>query len=347
MNYVVDAAEFEDRWNTMLFTVSVNSTVLLLYALYVVLFIFSLYTLHQRKPAALKFLRVTSWLTFVLATCGILIVITTTGISMRMNYLLVRGSTDTAARLLSLYHALALAQDVILAVNNLVTDLLLLYRCYVIWGSRRRILVVPGLMMLATVVVACVTVLGYYHLIILSLDIDTRVPFIMGGATTILLTCLTGGRIWYIRREGRLLAQRMPRRLYDTAVAVILESGLLYCLCVIIYVISVSVPSSASTTIFNGVSWGLVQVGVNIVPTLIVVRVGLGRSTENTAPLSLSTTWNIASQIQDQDRRLQSVSFASGEGGRIQERKRRLGGDFAGISTMPESMDSQNASAMY
>ncbi|KAJ7438406.1 hypothetical protein B0H11DRAFT_2254695 [Mycena galericulata] len=325
MNYVVDAAEFEDRWNTMLFTVSVNSTVLLLYALYVVLFIFSLYTLHQRKPAALKFLRVTSWLTFVLATCGILIVITTTGISMRMNYLL----------------------DVILALNNLVTDLLLLYRCYVIWGSRRRILVVPGLMMLATVVVACVTVLGYYHLIILSLDIDTRVPFIMGGATTILLTCLTGGRIWYIRREGRLLAQRMPRRLYDTAVAVILESGLLYCLCVIIYVISVSVPSSASTTIFNGVSWGLVQVGVNIVPTLIVVRVGLGRSTENTAPLSLSTTWNIASQIQDQDRRLQSVSFASGEGGRIQERKRRLGGDFAGISTMPESMDSQNASAMY
>ncbi|KAJ7504905.1 hypothetical protein B0H11DRAFT_2221093 [Mycena galericulata] len=323
MNYVVDAADFEDQWSTMLFTVSVNSTVLLLYALYVVLFIFSLYTLHQRKPAVPKFLHVTSWIMFVLATCGTLIVITTTGISMRMNYLLVRGSTDAARRLLSLYHALALAQDVTLTINNLVTDFLLLYRCYMIWGSRRSFLVVPGLMMLATMVVGCVVVLGYYHLIELSLDIDPRVPFIMGGVTTILLTCLTGGRIWYIRREGRLLAWQTLRTRYDTAVAMILESGLLYCLCVIIYVISVSIPSSASTTIFNGVSWGLVQVGVNIVPTLIVVRVGLGRSTENTAPLSLerSMTWNVTSQIEGQDYHRQNASIASVDGGSIQERK--------------------------
>ncbi|KAJ7834199.1 hypothetical protein B0H14DRAFT_2798661 [Mycena olivaceomarginata] len=98
--------------------------------------------------------------------------------------------------------------------------------------------------------------------------------------------CLTAGRIWYIRREvQKLTGQRPLRQRYGTAVAIILESGILYCLCVIIYVISISTKqSSVFGTIFNGVAWGLVQVGVNIVPTLILVRVGLGRSTENSPP---------------------------------------------------------------
>ncbi|KAJ7455845.1 hypothetical protein FB451DRAFT_1564851 [Mycena latifolia] len=300
MNYVVDSAEFEDRWTTMLFTVSVNSTVLLLYALYVVLFSFSIYTLRRRTPAAAKFLLVPAWIMFLLATCGTVIVVTTTELSMRMNYLLVQGSSDSSARLLRLYHALALGQDVILAVNNLVTDLLFLYRCYVIWGSRKRILVVPGALILATVVVGCISVLRYYGVITSTSYIDTRVPFIMGGATNILLMCLTAGRIWYIRRKGQLLPGQTIRKRYDTAVAIILESGLIYCLCVIIYIISVSVNNSGSpfATIFNGVSWGLVQLGVNIVPTLILVRVGLGRSTENTAPFTMertTLTWNTSS----------------------------------------------------
>ncbi|KAJ6556643.1 hypothetical protein DFH09DRAFT_1317955 [Mycena vulgaris] len=227
MNYVVDSVEFEDRWNTMLFTVSVNSTVLLLYALYVVLFIFSVYTLHRRSPPAPKVFIATAWIMFLLATCGTVIVITTTGISMRMNYLLVQGSKDRPAHLLSLCHALALAQDVILAVNNLVTDLLFLYRCYVIWGSRRRVLVVPGFLILATVVVGCICGLGYYRLIKLNSYIDPRVPFIMGGTTNILMMCLTAGRIWYIRRKGQILTGHAFRRRYDTAVAIILESGLI------------------------------------------------------------------------------------------------------------------------
>ncbi|KAF8193635.1 hypothetical protein K438DRAFT_1761770 [Mycena galopus ATCC 62051] len=290
MDYVVDSAEFEDRWSTLSFTVSVNSATLALTlstALYVVLFLCSIHTLRRSVPGH-TLLVGAAWLMFLLATAGTIIVVSTTVISMRMVYLLVQDYLDSPARLLRLYQSLALRQDIILAVNN--------YIAVMIWGSRKTILVLPGIMILATVVGGCITGLGYYGLIKLNIPIDPRVPFVMGGITNILMMSLTAGRIWYIRRELRTVTGLRPlRQRYDTAVAIILESGILYCVCVIIYVISISISkSSLFGTIFNGVALGLVQVGVNIVPTLILVRVGMGRSTENTGPSI--TESNIESQ---------------------------------------------------
>ncbi|KAJ6452810.1 hypothetical protein C8R45DRAFT_1040165 [Mycena sanguinolenta] len=287
MNYVVDSTEFQDRWSTMLFTVSVNSTVLLLYALYVILFAYSVHTL-RRSVRGQNFLKGTAWIMFALATTGTVLVVSTTGISMRMVYLSVQGNTVIPGRLLKIYQSLALVQDIILVINNLVTDLLFLYRCYAIWGSRKMVLVLPVVMIVATVIDGCVTGLGYYGIVKLNIHIDPRVPFILGASTNILMMCLTAGRIWYIRREVRSLDTLKPlQQRYNTVVAIILESGILYCLCVIIYVISISTnQSSWFGTVFNGVAWGLVQLGVNIVPTLILVRVGMGRSTENNTTIS-------------------------------------------------------------
>ncbi|KAF7366060.1 hypothetical protein MVEN_00482200 [Mycena venus] len=288
MSYVVNSVEFEDRWTTMLFTVSLNSTELLLYAFFVISFLFSVHSLRQRMRGG-RMLITAAWVMFALATCSTSITSVATGISMRMVYLQVQGLTDMPARLLHLYQALALAQDILLALNNLLTDLLFLYRCYMIWGSRRTILILPAILILATVVIGCISGLGYYGIAKMSVVIDPRVPFSMGGLTNILLVCLTAGRIFYIRRELQTFTGHSFRKQYDTAVAIILESGLLYSLCVIIYVTSISIKStSASATIFNGVAWGLVQLGVNIVPTLILVRVGMGRSTENTPSMTLT-----------------------------------------------------------
>lgn len=303
MNYVVDSVEFEVRWSTMLFDVSVISTVLLLYALYVVLFLYSIHTLRRRIPGG-KILLVTAWTMFVLATCSTVNLSIATGISMRTVYLLVQGSRDTPAQLVRVYHALVLVQDIILAMNNLVTDLLFLYRCYLIWGSRRRILVLPGMFIFATVVVGSITGLEYAGSITSNSSIDRRVPVGMAGITNILLMCLTAGRIWYIRRQTRPLTGQSSQKRYGTAIAIIFESGVLYSLCVIIYVISTSINSAsasvslpqqthASRTIFKGVAWAMVQIGVNIVPTLILVRVGLGRSTENTLPTTLGSNFKV------------------------------------------------------
>ncbi|KAJ7272281.1 hypothetical protein C8J57DRAFT_279925 [Mycena rebaudengoi] len=258
-----------------------------LYAFYVVLFLYSIHTLRRRSPAARQVLLVAAWIMFLLGTCGALIAIISASVAMRMIYLLVQGSTKTSVHLINVYHALALTQDVILAINNLVTDLVFLYRCYVIWGSHRKIIVLPAILILATVAVGCISGLGYYGIIKLGVSVDPRVPFSMGAATNVLLMCLTAGRIWYIRREDKIATGQRFRKQYDTAVAIIMESGLLYCVCAIIYVISATLNTgTAFGTIFIGVGWGLVQLGVNIVPTLILVRVGMGRSTENTSPFT-------------------------------------------------------------
>ncbi|KAJ7037329.1 hypothetical protein C8F04DRAFT_1093314 [Mycena alexandri] len=102
---------------------------------------------------------------------------------------------------------------------------------------------------------------------------------------------LTAGRIWYIQRESKAMSCQSFQKRYATAIAIVLESGVLYSLCVIIYVISTSIKTKlASETIFNGVAWSMVQIGVNIAPTLILVRVGMGCSTENTPPPTLGSS---------------------------------------------------------
>jgi hypothetical protein len=73
------------------------------------------------------------------------------------------------------------------------------------------------------------------------------------------------GRIWYIGRQAQIVTGQRFRQRYDTAVAIMyvnsavplntyfmahsrrLESGLLYCLCAIIYVISASLNSGSAS----------------------------------------------------------------------------------------------------
>jgi len=181
------------------------------------------------------------------------------------------------------------ANMLVALAGRLVTDLLFLYRCFVIWGARRGILVLPGMFIFATVVVGCIAGLQYAGLITLDPSVDPRVPVSMAGVTNTLLVCLTAGRIWYIRRQTKALTCQSFQKRFATVIAIVLESGVLYSLCVIIYLISRSMETnSASETIFKGVAWSMVQIGVNIVPTLILVRVGMGRSTENTPPPTLA-----------------------------------------------------------
>ncbi|KAJ7675914.1 hypothetical protein DFH06DRAFT_1292117 [Mycena polygramma] len=286
MNYVVASVEFEALWCSMLFDVALIS------GLYAVLFLFSIRTLQGQLPGG-NILRLTTWVMFILATGTTLLACVATGVSTRAVYVLVHGSVDDSVRLARIYKALILAEDIILAYNNLVTDLLFLYRCYVIWGSRKRIILLPGVLILATVVVGCLTGLEFSRLIKINSFFGPKLPFVIAGITNLVLTCLTAGRIWYIRREVQIIGGwRGFRKRYATASAIILESGILYSVFVIIYIVSSSINtdnSSQSGTVFQGVAWAVVQLGVNLVPTLILVRVGLGRSTENTAgPVLLS-----------------------------------------------------------
>ncbi|KAJ7740597.1 hypothetical protein B0H16DRAFT_1757846 [Mycena metata] len=94
--------------------------------------------------------------------------------------------------------------------------------------------------------------------------------------TTSLLTGLTVGRIWVLARLSRLSMRRGAAGTYYTVSAMILESGALYCVFGIAFVVvgfKVAIDGFSTGAVFGQI--------VCMAPTLIAVRVGLGRSVED------------------------------------------------------------------
>ncbi|KAJ7829117.1 hypothetical protein B0H13DRAFT_2289806 [Mycena leptocephala] len=286
MMYSVDASSFTAYWLNMLFALYATSTTLLLYGLYVLLFILSLRILLRRNPGEKQVLVVTSLTMLLLGTSQTILWVFTAGISVRMTQVLVeQDAVNSLSRLWRLYFTLDVAQNIVFVTNNCVTDMLFLYRCYIIWGSRWKVIATPAVCILSTVVLGVVATVSYDSVTQVHY-IDRRVPFIMNVATNVLLVCLTAGRIWWIKREAQiLLGAKSPAR-YAIVIAMILESGSIYCLCLILQVVAQSLVPSNASNIFLGVTTGLGQQVVNIAPTLIVVRVGMGDQVQNTQVIS-------------------------------------------------------------
>ncbi|KAJ7466679.1 hypothetical protein B0H11DRAFT_2048499 [Mycena galericulata] len=116
------------------------------------------------------------------------------------------------------------------------------------------------------------TVLGY---LVTYGSLDWRIPYIMGILTNVILMALTAGRIWWSRRDARVLSESAFIRTYNTVIAIMYDPLLLS---------GIGVGSNLllhrlDNTVFLA---ALPQI-VNIAPTLIIVRVGLGRAFEDTA----------------------------------------------------------------
>ncbi|KAJ7236805.1 hypothetical protein C8J57DRAFT_1376246 [Mycena rebaudengoi] len=246
MEYVVDPALFAHFWAIMV-------DIICLACLYIVLFIFSLRTLAPRNVPRRRLLVGTTIMMFLLGTCGTFVVVAMAGVSIRITKAMVLGFADLP-RLIGVL-------DDVLQLTNFVRGLMntSLYRCYIIWGSRKKILIVPALCILATVVLTVVSWLpkAYIH---------PRTSFIMTLGTNFLLMFLTAGRIWYVGREVQtVLHHSTLQKQYNTAIMMVVESGAIYCLCLVLW-----------AAIFSGITGGLVTQTANIAPTLILVQVGMG-----------------------------------------------------------------------
>ncbi|KAF7364641.1 hypothetical protein MVEN_00333500 [Mycena venus] len=276
MSYIVDPAEFNPGWAIMLEIICVLCTTLVLYGLYIPLFIFSIQSLTHRNSPGRRVMLGTTSLMFILGTCGTLLVIAEATLAMQITRGVVQGSTDLP-HLLRVFRGVQLAEVARVAVNNLVTDLLFLYRCYIIWGSRKVVLLMPAACILVTIVL---TILSWITRGQVYLVQDPRAPFIMSLGTNVLLMCLAGGRIWYVGRRVQIVQSHrgLPHQ-YNTAIALLLESGAMYCLCLVLWVISLTTTlglSTESESIFSGITGALVGQTVNIAPTVILVRVARG-----------------------------------------------------------------------
>ncbi|KAL0575613.1 hypothetical protein V5O48_006360 [Marasmius crinis-equi] len=179
---------------------------------------------------------------------------------------------------------------------NLVAESMLasvfIHRCYIIWNFKRRIAYPLAFMSVALnvfgLIISAISMTG------LSNTSDPRKKALFVRSTTILngyrlaslglnflITLLTAGRIWVISRQARALMGREIDRRYKTIIAILLESGIMYPLATLLWVILefvvdpeskgiVPIDTSVDITQFAGIA-----------PTLVIVRAAYGRTIDN------------------------------------------------------------------
>uniref|UniRef100_A0A0W0FBF1 Uncharacterized protein n=1 Tax=Moniliophthora roreri TaxID=221103 RepID=A0A0W0FBF1_MONRR len=166
-------------------------------------------------------------------------------------------------------------------VINLVADTMLIHRCWIIWDSRKRIVLPLMLLSLGT------NMLGIVSYIMWGIGeddttVDSNVALLLRANTLNLgysianvivngiITLMTAGRIWWITRQARILMGQTINDKYKRIVAIILESGVLYPIAIIVQIIigyTVDPEASGAVPVDLGpVVWQV----AGIAPTLII-----------------------------------------------------------------------------
>lgn len=214
-----------------------------LYGIYLVLFCRCMYIFRRGKSQSI--LLSSAIIMFLLSTTSVVI------------FLLQGATAYDTLRLFNL-NSLQTAGAVVYVTNNVLADALLIYRCYVIWNTI-WITIAPIILLVATML------LGY--------AIQLRLFFILSLTINLFVPALVSGRLWWIIRRIRGSAGEMTRRKGRNAIIIILESGLIYSAFVSVHMVFFHYQNPMDEVIYAALG----QV-VGMVPTLIIVRVGLGVS---------------------------------------------------------------------
>ncbi|KAJ7590026.1 hypothetical protein C8J56DRAFT_936699, partial [Mycena floridula] len=167
---------------------------------------------------------------------------------------------------------IATALKVRFALSNAVADAILLHRCYVIWGFNWRVIIPPGFLYLIIIVAGFVDLVHSGKRELVAICLGTMF------STNVYATCLAAGRIWWINRKVRSETKRPRQKLFQALPVILLESGFIYPIAMLIGVTSFFFPTRGIATLISIASCYQL---VDIAPTLIIVRVGLGVSTND------------------------------------------------------------------
>jgi len=151
--------------------------------------------------------------------------------------------------------------------NNVLADALLLYRCYAVWDCKIRVILGPIILLLAG------TACGY----LFEGSEPRRFMFAwiyltMTLILNVILTALIAGRIGWFSRNARLILGQSLLQRYNSTIVILIESGFIYSLYVGLDL--AMLKNKVGHIIIDA---GLIQV-VGIMPTMIIVQVGLGRA---------------------------------------------------------------------
>ncbi|PPR05784.1 hypothetical protein CVT26_010158 [Gymnopilus dilepis] len=221
-----------------------------LYGIYSTLFAICIRVLLRNKRTTQKILLACALMMFALATVDVVLEISF------LYWFIVKKETIPDDNVHFKY--------LIYITSNLIADSLVIYRCYALWSHSKRVILLPLFLLL------CGTATGYGFIALSREDYRYRSMLIAFLFTTValnmLVTVLMAGRIYYIARKARSILGPGLSSKYTTMIAIIVESGVIYSVYFILDVVAQNLILDA----------GLAQI-VGIVPTLIIVQIGLGR----------------------------------------------------------------------
>ncbi|KAJ7627886.1 hypothetical protein B0H17DRAFT_1187974 [Mycena rosella] len=286
MNYTIDSTAFTNYWDLAVSQTYVTCTEIVLYGVLLLLLPVSVYLLYKGPSGPRRTLMIVTLVMTAIATVQLAIHICGTVLAFQMFWFAVQGDFGSnsvrASNVLKIFTILYTMEDFLLVTNNAITDGLFIYRCYMVWGRRFPVVGGPILVLFAT------TVLGYFcayedDYSRSGLYIDYRAVFLISLVTNVVLMALTAGRIWWIRRDARILLKSTSVHRYTTLIAMILESGAIYCLILILYVVCASIWGAENFSPLISILRGALPQIVNIAQIMMMVRVGMARSVEATS----------------------------------------------------------------
>ncbi|KAJ7202388.1 hypothetical protein GGX14DRAFT_654388 [Mycena pura] len=237
------------------------------YGIYLVLFCICLHILlHRPRNTANSILLATAIALFTLST-----------VQAVLN--LVLGSWEILNYDDVPFEAVSLADDMIFVANNLIADALVIYRCYVIW-NRNIFVIIPGV---AGLIIT--SVFGW------DINLPLAPFFALTLATNVVVTCLTAGRIWWICRRARAHGTTDAQKRSMSALSIIIESGMIYSAFVVVLIAVEQYHN------FDEIVVEMLRQVMGIVPTLIIVRVGLGLGAAQGAESSASAAAKSGSNL--------------------------------------------------
>ncbi|KAJ7268112.1 hypothetical protein B0H12DRAFT_1067888 [Mycena haematopus] len=167
------------------------------------------------------------------------------------------------------YDQLFYADNMLYVANKCVPPPII-YRCYVIWNRNIYVIVLP-----------------------IIFGVDQALPlapfFGITLATNVLVTGLTAGRIWWIGHQARVHLKPDMRARYLASISIIVESGVIYSAGILTYLILGAIPFTLPA---QDPTVEMLAQFVGIVPTLIIVRVGLGVSVQSRSNTSSEAVWD-------------------------------------------------------
>ncbi|KAJ7473975.1 hypothetical protein FB451DRAFT_1035091, partial [Mycena latifolia] len=262
----------------------------------VVLFAVAIAVLVHRTPS-----RTASKLPMFLVTC-LMFSLCTVHYSLNFNNVYNGLMVNVRTHIAEETHLLAGA-DMLFCITDFFSQLILIYRCYLVWGKKIWVIILPLLVAFASV--SCgIALIG------LVLSISPTAPqapaaivpvgdaaFAMSLILNFMTSSLIVGRIWYMSRENRMQGIPHSKTSIQRALEIVIESGLLFLAAQFVFVVLFAMAHPAQAVVEPVAT----QI-YGISPTLIIVRVGMGASYEQTTKTPMTSVRFIRKVETDVDR---------------------------------------------